>query len=151
MKQHLFLLSIVCACSFKGIAQSPADSAGVATTMSAFVDAFSNLKWEKFSAFFADDATAFFPPSARMPYRANNKQEVLNIFKKVFEHAQKQNAAAPHIVIEPLDMMTQLAGSTAIVTFTLKDPDLFGRRTIVLKKDSDRWLIIHLHASGVAL
>jgi len=120
-------------------------------TMNAFVDAFSNLKWEKFTAFFADDATAFFPPSARMPYRANNKQEVLNIFKKVFEHAQKENPSAPHIVIEPLDTMIQLVGTTAIVTFTLKDPNLFGRRTIVLKKDYDRWLIVHLHASGVAL
>jgi ketosteroid isomerase-like protein len=156
MKQHLVLLLAICVCSFKGLGQSqpgptPPDSVGVAAIMTAFVDAFSNLKWEKFTAFFADDATAFFPPSARMPYRANNKQEILNIFRKVFEHAQQQNAAAPHIAIDPLDMMIQLAGTTAIVTFTLKDPNLFGRRTIVLKKDSDRWLIIHLHASGVAL
>ena len=156
MKQHLVLLLIVCACALKGLGQSqsgttPPDSAGVATTMTAFVDAFSNLKWEKFSGFFADDATAFFPPSARMPYRANNRQEVLNIFKKVFEHAQNENPSAPHIVIEPLDTMIQLVGTTAIVTFTLKDPNMLGRRTIVLRKDNDRWLIIHLHASGVAL
>ena len=151
MKQHLILLLIVFACAFKGLAQTPSDSAGVAATMNAIVDAFSNLRWEKFSGFFADDATAFFPPSARMPYRANNKQEVLNIFKKVFESAQKQNPSAPHIAIEPLDTMIQLAGTTAIVTFTLNDPNLFGRRTIVLRKDNDRWLIIHLHASGVAL
>lgn len=151
MKQHLYLLLICCTCTFKSFAQSSPDSAEVRQTMNAFVDAFSNLKWEKFTTFFADDATAFFPPSAKIPYRANNKQEVLNIFKKVFENAQKQNPAAPHIPIEPLDMMIQLAGTTAIVTFTLKDPNLFGRRTIVLIKDNDRWLILHLHASGVAL
>jgi len=149
MKQLLILL--LCAFAYKGFAQSSADSSEVATTMNSFVDAFSNLKWDKFSAFFADDATAFFPPSARDPYRANNKQEILNIFRKVFDHAQQQNATNPHIVIEPLDLRIQLAGTTAIVTFTLKDPDLFGRRTIVLKKVDDQWLILHLHASGVAL
>ncbi|WP_431216912.1 YybH family protein [Puia sp. P3] len=141
MKQFLILL--LCAFAYKGFAQSSPDSAEVATTMNSFVDAFSNLRWEKFSA--------FFPPSARTPYRANNKQEILDIFRKVFDHAQQQNPSYPHIVIQPLDLKIQLAGTTAIVTFTLRDPDLFGRRTIVLKKDNDRWLILHLHASGVAL
>jgi hypothetical protein len=39
----------------------------------------------------------------------------------------------------------------AIVTFILDDPDLLGRRTFVLEKTNDKWLIIHLHASGVKI
>jgi ketosteroid isomerase-like protein len=119
--------------------------------MNTFVDAFSNLKWEKFTDCWAEEATAFFPPSARFPYRAGNKQEVLHIFQNVFENARKKKSSPPYIIIEPLDMRIQMAGTTAIVTFTLDDPDLLGRRTLVLKKEGDKWLIIHLHASGITI
>ena len=43
---------------------SNADSIAVVKTINDFVDAFSNLDWNRFTVFFADDATAFFPPSA---------------------------------------------------------------------------------------
>lgn len=129
--------------------QTQPDSNEVIQAINTFVDAFSNLKWEKFENCWADEATAFFPPSARFPYRADNKQEVLRIFKNVFENARKQRPAPPYIIIQPLDRKIQMAGTTAIVTFTLNDPNLFGRRTLVLKKEGDKWLIIHLHASGI--
>lgn len=123
------------------------DSAAIEKTINYFVDAFSNLKWEKFSRFFADDVTAFFPPSAHRPARANNKEEVLSVFKTVFENAQKQSN--PHITINPVDTKFQLAGEIAIVTFHLHDPGMYGRRTIILKKEKEKWLIIHLHASAM--
>jgi len=150
----IFILSI--GISFQLSAQDTknnlnADSIAVVEKLNEFVDAFSNLKWEKFTACFADDATAFFPPSAKFPYRANNKKEIENIFSLVFENAKKQKQSAPYIIIQPKDVKIQMAGTVAIVTFLLNDPGMLGRRTIVLQKMNDEWLIIHLHASAVII
>lgn len=132
-------------------AGNAADSLSLVVAMNTFVDAFSGLNWPVFDACFADDATAFFPPSAKFPYRANGKQEIENIFKIVFENARKRNPGSPHIEIQPREIKIQMLGTTAITSFLLTDPDLLGRRTIVWKKQQDKWLIVHLHASGVPL
>ncbi|MGG9962481.1 YybH family protein [Ferruginibacter sp. SUN106] len=130
-------------------AKFTADSSAVTKTMSEFVHVFNYLEWEKFMTFFDDDATAFFPPSAKTPARADNKTAIGIIFKKVFENAKGQKITPPYLDIVPEDLKLQLTGNIAIVTFHLKDPDMFGRRTIVLQKKNNRWLIIHLHASGI--
>ena len=134
MRRCLYLFIIICATTLKGQSgsaevgqsqprsiaviqsqpkstkpRSQPDSSEVLQAINTFVDAFSNLKWEEFSACWAEDATAFFPPSARFPYRAGNKQEVLNIFKHVFEYARKQKSSRPYIIIQPLDMRIQIA------------------------------------------
>jgi len=151
MKKQLYLLAFLCLSGMAGLAQTAMDSLDVTGTVNAFVDAFSNLKWDEFSACFDERATAFFPPSARFPSRANGKEEILGIFKNVFENARKQKDSPPYISIHPMGARVQLAGSVAVVTFMLEDPTLFGRRTLVLQKEGGKWLIIHLHASGVAL
>jgi ketosteroid isomerase-like protein len=148
MSARLLLIIILSAGALRVQGQTQPDSAEVVHAINSFVDAFSNLQWEKFSACWADEATAFFPPSAKFPYRAGTKQEILQIFEKVFQHARQQRSAPPYLSIHPLDQRIQLAGTVAIVTFTLDDPDLLGRRTLVLKKEGGKWLIIHLHASG---
>jgi len=153
--RQLFL-SLVFACSFffQSEAQqetAASDSAGLVITINGFVKAFSSLNWEAFTAYFADNATAFFPPSAKFPYRANNKTDVLNMFRKVFDNAQKMNPAAPHIDIQPEELKIQMAGTVAIASFLLHDPGMLGRRTIVCQKTKGVWLIIHLHASGIAI
>ncbi|MDP4265558.1 MAG: nuclear transport factor 2 family protein [Bacteroidota bacterium] len=125
------------------------DSLDVLKSTNEFLDAFRTLDWKRFSESFAEDATAFFPPSAKFPYRANNKKEIEDIFKKVFENARKQRSQPPYIDILPKDLKIQMIGDGAIVTFLLEDPDLLGRRTLVFKKNQGKWLIIHLHASGV--
>jgi len=83
-------------------------------------------------------------------YRANGKNEIEVIFKNVFENAKKKQPAPPYLAIDPKDLKIQLAAPNAIVTFLLEDPDLLGRRSIILQKQADKWMIIHLHASGVA-
>jgi ketosteroid isomerase-like protein len=128
-----------------------ADSAAVMASIDNFIEAFTSLNWKEFSQCFADDATAFFPPSAKFPYRANNKKEVEKIFRSVFENARKQKSSPPYIQIQPKDLKIQLSNSIAIVTFLLEDPDSLGRRTLVLRKENTRWLIVHLHASGVEI
>ena len=126
------------------------DSAEVTKTLDGFLDAFANLKWEKFTSYLADDARMFFPPSAKTPARANNKMEIERIFKNVFENARKGKTGPPYLIIQPKDMRVQTIGRVAIVTFHLFDPNSFGRRTIVMRKeDSGDWRIIHIHASAI--
>jgi len=103
------------------------------------------------TAYFSDDATAFFPPSARFAYRANNKAEVLDMLWKVFDNAQKRDPAVPHIDIQPAEIKIQLTGMVAVTSFLLQDPGVLGRRTIIWQKIKGKWLIIHMHASGVLI
>jgi ketosteroid isomerase-like protein len=146
-----FLITGILLISYPSHAQTSkdkADSLSVVQTMNGFLDAFTNLEWQKFSAYFAEEATAFFPPSSRFPFRANTKTEIETIFRKVFDNARKQKANAPYLDIQPKEMKIQLLGAVAIVTFLLDDPEFLGRRTLVLKKGVNDWKIVHLHASG---
>ena len=127
------------------------DSVEVMKAVDGFLDAFSNLKWEEFTSYFANDATVFFPPSAKTPARANNKKEVELIFKNVFDNARKGKTTPPFITIQPKDTRVQVYGTVALVTFHLLDPGWFGRRTVVLRKEnSGEWKIVHIHASAIA-
>ncbi|MGC4023213.1 MAG: nuclear transport factor 2 family protein [Cyclobacteriaceae bacterium] len=157
--KHLFLcLLVLSLASVRGLAQSKSslsqsqtDSVAVMKTINGFVDAFVNLRWDDFSNYFADNATSFFPPSAKTPARANNKVETMTIFRKVFDNARARRTSAPYLDIQPKDVRVQLIGSLAIVTFHLLDPDLFSRRTLVLSKEEQgSWKIVHMHGSGVA-
>jgi len=145
---YLFVMMCMTMNLFAQSTTSKADSTEVITAVNSFVDAFSNLRWEEFKQFFAEDATAFFPPSANHPARAENGKEVLSIFSKVFENAKQHGKSK--IDIQPKDVRLQMLSNCAIVSFHLNDPDLFGRRTVILQKQKGKWLIVHLHASGVA-
>ncbi len=127
------------------------DSLSLVQSIDSFLTAFRNLDWQRFDDYFADDATAFFPPSARFNGRANNKKEIEGIFKNVFANARKLREQPPYLTIEPRDLYIQLQGTIAIISFMLDDPGMLGRRTIVWKKQAIGWKIIHLHASGVAM
>lgn len=126
------------------------EMAAVRRTAEEFLDAFRNLEWERFQSFFAEDATAFFPPSAREPQLAEGKSKIETIFKRVFAAARERRKQPPYLSIEPKSLKIQMLGNVGIVTFHLEDPDLFGRRTVIFQKRKDRWLIVHLHASGTA-
>ncbi|HEV8515586.1 MAG TPA: nuclear transport factor 2 family protein [Cyclobacteriaceae bacterium] len=150
MKNIIICLALILYTSYsfgQSRATSKADSIEVIKTVNNFVDAFSNLRWEEFRQYFAKDATAFFPPSANHPARTENGEEVLNIFSKVFENAKQHNKSK--IDIQPKEVRVQMLNNCAIVSFHLNDPDLFGRRTLILEKRNNKWLIVHLHASGV--
>ena len=129
--------------------RSISDSAAVIETTNQFVKDFVNLDWEKFKSYFADDATAFFPPSAKFSTRANNKIEIEKIFSTFFENVRKQKSGPPYLDIKPAELRIQLVGTIAIVSFVLNDPGLLGRRTIIWTKRKNGWKIIHLHASGI--
>jgi ketosteroid isomerase-like protein len=126
------------------------DSVEVKKTVDGFLDAFSNLRWEEFRSYFANDVQMFFPPSAKTRTRANNKMEVERIFKNVFENARKGKTGPPYLTIQPNDLRIQIIEGVAIVTFHLLDPGAFGRRTVVLTRDgTGEWKIVHIHASAI--
>ena len=148
----LALFLILLSCASPAYAQNlHEDSIEISKTVDSFLTAFTSLKFEKFMTFFDSNATAFFPTSAKIPMRANNKEEIGSIFRKVFDNARKLKSVPPYLDIQPLDLMIQQFNCVAIVTFHLNDPDLFGRRTIVLQNANKKWLIIHLHSSGVPI
>ena len=132
-------------------AHHTSDSLSLIQSIDGFLTAFRNLDWGRFDDYFADDAIAFFPPSARFNGRANNKKEVEAIFKNVFVNARKLREQPPYLTIEPHDLHIQLQGTIAIISFLLEDPGMLGRRTVVWRKEANSWKIIHLHASGIAV
>ncbi len=114
-----------------------------------FVEVFNNLDWERFRASFADDATVFFP--ADLPGRVSGRVAIETRFKPMFGEDRKRGGSPPYLDIEPKDMTIQMAGDVAIVTFHLPRKGYVGRRSLVWQKRGDRWLIVHLHASGIEL
>jgi ketosteroid isomerase-like protein len=131
---------------------APADKAEseVRKALSDFIQAFDNLDWERFRASFADDATVFYP--REFPDRANGRQEFERTFQKVFDRIRAGRTQGPYMDIQPRELELQIAGDIAIATFHLDDrPGFLNRRTIVLRKQTLGWKIIHLHASEVPI
>jgi len=54
--------------------------------------------------------------------------------------------------LRPRELQVTILGAVAVVTFHLDDrPGFINRRTLVLRKTSRGWKIVHLHASEVAI
>jgi ketosteroid isomerase-like protein len=117
--------------------------------LSDFIIAFDDLDWEKFRNAFADDATVFYPRDAAN--RANGRSEVQEHFRHVFTQIRAGRSTGPYMDLQPRELRIQLLGEVAIVTFHLDDrPGFINRRTLVLRKTTAGWKIVHLHASEVA-
>jgi len=154
MRKLLTICFLALAFSLNCLAQSKndtADSLKVGATLTQFVTAFKNLDMPEFSSFFADDVTVFFPPSAKTPARVNGKKKVMDVFKSFFEKVRASKPRPPYLDISPKNLSIKLYGNIAIATFELDDPGALSRRTLVFRKTGDRYYIIHLHASLIAL
>jgi uncharacterized protein (TIGR02246 family) len=100
---------------------------------------------------FDDAATVFFP--GERPQLASGKATIREVFVKIFEQRKGP------VTITLRDVNVQRFGNTAIVTAHLRDlpaatvqeATTFPRRTFVLQRVADRWLIVHLHASSLAV
>jgi ketosteroid isomerase-like protein len=149
MKRVLILLLLgICVKASAGTT-SPEDE--VRQTLAQFVQAFDNLDWDRFTSFFADDATMFQP--RRFAPRANNKAEIEAQFQQIFPVIRGSQTKAPYMDIEPRDLRVQMLSSDiAIMTFHLNDrPGVLNRRTIIWQHSKSGWKIMHIHASEVAV
>lgn len=112
-----------------------------------FIDAFNALDSGRFDRLFAQDSTLFFPSAPFPVRRVSGKAEVNSWFNKFFGAAKKAGKA--RLNISPTDMSVQNYGDVAVVTFHLEGSDgEVGRRTLVLRKNSNEWRVVHLHASS---
>ena len=148
MKRLLILLLVLVSTAF---ARSGNPESEVRQTLSQFVQAFDNLDWDRFTAFFSDDATMFQP--RRFPRRTENKSEIESQFRQVFETLRGTQTRPPYMDLQPRDLRIQmLSKNVALVTFHLDDrPALLNRRTIVWQHFKTGWKIVHIHASEVPL
>jgi hypothetical protein len=104
----------------------------------------------RFSTLFAPDATAFFP-LAPLYTRLENKDQITKVFTVFFESVRKGKTGPRYMNLVPTGLKVQLYGGTAVVTFHFEGPDLVARRTLVLRREGGKWLIVHMHASGLGV
>lgn len=125
----------------------------VRATFERFVTAFNNLDWDNFHVAFAEDVTVFNPdiPEAPSVGRLDGRAQVEAGFRAVFEVSRRSAVGPPYLHIQPRNIAIQLEGTVAILTFEFdRDGNSVGRRTIVFRRRTDGWKIIHIHASNTA-
>ena len=133
------------------LAQGTTSRDRIMETVQTFIRANETANLELIVGTFDDAATVFFPNGQAQ--RANGKAEIREAFARLF-----RPRTGP-ITITPRDVNIQVFDDSAIVTAHLRDlppmpirePITFARRTFVLRHVGDRWLIVHLHASGYLL
>jgi len=126
------------------------ENAAVQTVLEGFIDSLNTADVNNLARFLATDATMFFP-LASLPLRLENKQQITAAFGALFEAMRKREAGPRYMNLTPEDTRVQFLGNVAVVTFHLKGEEMVSRRTLVLQKLSGTWLIVHLHASNLAL
>jgi uncharacterized protein (TIGR02246 family) len=144
------LLVIAAALSAGPAAAGPskADLASIQAVVDTFVEALDTADIGRFSALFAPDATAFFP-LAPLYTRLEDKDQITKVFTAFFAGVRKGKTGPRYMNLVPQGQKVQLYGDTAVVTFHFEGPDLIARRTLVLRREGDAWLIVHMHASGL--
>jgi uncharacterized protein (TIGR02246 family) len=133
------------------LAQGTTPRDRILETVQTFVRANETGNLELILGTFDDAATVFFPNGQAQ--RADGKAEIRAFFAQAF-----RQRTGP-ISITPRNVNIQLFDDFAVVTAHLGDlpttpirePITFARRTFVLRRIGDRWLIVHLHASGYPL
>ena len=120
---------------------------GIQEILSRFVSAFSNLDLDDMMTCYADDATAFFPIAHQTKF-LDGKEEISEAFSMVLSKIRAAGLDGIRLDVE--DVKVQKFGDAAIATFHIRDGDL-SRRTLVLRRLHDDWLIQHLHASNAPL
>ena len=116
-------------------------------TLQNFLHAFAQLQLDAMMAYWADDATAFFP-SEHQRERLNGKAAIREAFAQVIVRVRATGAT--HMNLEAEDMQTQQMGDVAVITFHIRG-DHLSRRTFVLRRADSEWRIAHFHSSNALM
>ncbi|NIA54810.1 nuclear transport factor 2 family protein [Massilia sp. TW-1] len=117
---------------------------------SRFLKSFEDLDLDAFMDCFAPDASVFFP-IPEPPDRFDGKEAIREHFALVFSSIRKSSDAKKppyhHLPPERLAIV-MLSENAALVTFELENKERIARRTLVVVRSPNGWLIKHLHASN---
>ena len=116
--------------------------ASVRETLAGFMNVLNGLDLEGIASYFADDVRAFVP--LRQAERVDGKPAVVEIFRRYVDVTKKTTSRTD---IVPEDVVVDMSGDLAVVSFNVKRPDEVARRTLVMRWNGSRWLITHMHAS----
>jgi ketosteroid isomerase-like protein len=106
-----------------------------------FIAAVNAADTAAFVAFFADDATAFFPTNAA---RISGTRAIRDAVAPAFAQGPRSNPARAN------DLQVTVDGDFAVASFDAGNGSMHARRTLILKLVKGEWKIVHLHASNVA-
>lgn len=112
----------------------------------AFTKGFNALDHDALAALFTQGATTFwpYPPGDRIAGRA----EIAEFLQRLTSDLRARGI--DRLDLRPLDLHLATEGVVSVADFSVAMPDgRVGRRTIVLSRTEDAWLISHLHASNV--
>jgi ketosteroid isomerase-like protein len=132
----------------QGATSPAANSAGLGKLADDYTDSLNTADIERFSRFFAADATMFFPLGA-LPLRLENKDQIVTAFKAMFDAMHQRGSGPRFMNMVAGDLKVQQFGDAAVVTFQVKEGSLISRRTLVLARRAGAWLIVHVHGSNV--
>ena len=139
------------------VSKASASEAEVRTTITAFLHAFEHGDIEAMEAAFAEDAVTF--PRVVMsslgqsdidPADYRRVRGIDPQMRALIDAFRAGDRHPPYLQLEPRDLLIQLFGDVAVVTFHLEGSRL-ARRTFVLAKTGIEWKIVHLHASNVSV
>jgi len=144
----------IASCMLSACASRPTTStteSSVREFVATFLSTFENLDMPSFIECFAEDATVFFP-TPEPPMRYDGQEAIREHFQQVFTAIKGNSTAGPpyHRLAPELLHVQAVSENAAVVTFHLIGPTRVARRTLVLRRQGERWFISHLHASNVA-
>nr|NUR38044.1 SnoaL-like domain-containing protein [Sphingomonas sp.] len=133
-------------------ADASASTQSAESVLLQFLRDFENCDLPRMDSAFAPDATYFDrSPAVTVesfePYRRGRGMPAG--MRKLATELPKTKPGPPYHRVQPIDLLTQSTGRTAIFTFHLEGEDSLGRRTVVLERRSNGWKIIHIHASNI--
>jgi len=147
----LFLLAIA-PMTFAAASSADATRAEVQSTFEHCMQSFRTLDGSCFDACLDDDVSLFNPdiPEANTLHLIHGRADVSAYFHAMFDGV-RAHAPQPRLDVQPRDVVIQLAGDTAVLTFEFaRADDGYGRRTMVLVHRHGVWKILHIHASNIA-
>jgi hypothetical protein len=127
-----------------------AGAAGVRQVVDAFVECLNTADIDAFSALLAPDATVFFP-LAPINGLLDGKAEVVKVFTIFFDSVHHDGGGPRYMELKPEGLKIQLYGATAVATFHFIGKAMYSRRTLVLHRQGEKWMIVHMHGSGLPI
>jgi ketosteroid isomerase-like protein len=116
----------------------------------ALVGGLNDADEDRIMALFAPDATVFFPLPEN-PVRVEGAAAIRAVFSSFCSEVRRGEAGPPFSSMRARDVNVTVTGVVAIVSFHLGGKVVASRRTLILVRHHQGWLIKHLHASNVRL